>query len=87
MGQERCEKFMQQDLTLLLPSVIHPISTESQKSPLPPNTTTNKASVIATLIQTVEPVIGFTSKEVQQIQTIQDILGTTACEGYVNTNS
>ena len=66
-GQERYEKFMQQDLTFLQPSVIHSTSTESQELPLPPNTTTNKASVTATPIQTIEPVLGFTSTEVQQI--------------------
>ena len=43
--------------------------------------------VIATPIQTVEPVLGLTPAEVQQIQeweegqTIQDILDTTTCEG------
>ena len=90
LQQETCEAFIHQDLTFLQPSKIYTTSTESQEAPLASNVANNQQLVTATLIQSVEPVLGITPTEEYQIQEwegqdIEDILGTTACKGYVKT--
>ena len=91
LQQEMCEAFIHQDLTFLQPSEIYPTSTESHNTPSPLNVVSNQQSVTATPIQSIEPVLGITPTEVHQTleceegQDIEDVLGTTACKGYVNT--
>ena len=97
-GEERCLKFINQDLTFLqssnIPSTFSNVSHVSAKVKepthirLPTCTSTESNNTAAT--QTVEPVLGFTPAEICQAQTepkltVQQLLEIKSCKDYVKT--
>ena len=95
-GEERCLKFINQDLIFLqaskIPSTFSNISHESAKVKeptsitLPTHISTESSNILPT--QTVEPVLGFTPVEIHRVQaepklTVQKLLEIESCKDYV----
>ena len=100
-GEERCLKFINQDLTFLQSSSIlspfsnisHAVSTSAKvKEPAHIQLLTHipQENINTPPTQTVEPVLGFTPVEICRVQaepklTVQQLLEIESCEDYVKT--
>ena len=97
-GEERCLKFINQDLTFLqssdIPSTFSNISHVSAKVKestcirLPTNISTEDNNILHT--QIVEPALGFTPVEICRVQTepkltVQQLLEIESCKDYIKT--